>query len=297
MKKFDYMKSFKVLLAVALVIIVAGAFVLGFLNFNKDVKYTKHYEIVVQANDIGKAEETVKDTAEKVFRQEGVNPVYSESTNDNFEFTLVYLFRNDVSASVVESLQKEMDSAFQQTTVEVKVEKNYAEGYFAFTEMWWALLAAGILLVVAFFYAAIRYKWAAAFAFLITSVFGAALTLALTALVRVPVTPAYLAVLAAAFVFTMAMALYFMNTVKEDKKNVANADATAAQLAAGAFREVFLKNLVTLIAFLVFVVAMLILGTMAVKFVALQIVVAIVSAVFASSLRGGFYAGLRKSKK
>ena len=293
MKKFDYMKSFKVLLAVALVIIVAGAFVLGFLNFNKDVKYTKHYEIVVQANDIGKAEETVKDTAEKVFRQEGVNPVYSESTNDNFEFTLVYLFRNDVSASVVESLQKEMDSAFQQTTVEVKVEKNYAEGYFAFTEMWWALLAAGILLVVAFFYAAIRYKWAAAFAFLITSVFGAALTLALTALVRVPVTPAYLAVLAAAFVFTMAMALYFMNTVKEDKKNVANADATAAQLAA----EVFLKNLVTLIAFLVFVVAMLILGTMAVKFVALQIVVAIVSAVFASSLCGGFYAGLRKSKK
>ena len=143
MKKFDYMKSFKVLLAAALVIIVAGAFVLGFLNFNKDVKYTKHYEIVVQANDIGKAEETVKDTAEKVFRQEGVNPVYSESTNDNFEFTLVYLFRNDVSASVVESLQKEMDSAFQQTTVEVKVEKNYAEGYFAFTEMWWALLAAG----------------------------------------------------------------------------------------------------------------------------------------------------------
>ena len=118
-----------------------------------------------------------------------------------------------------------------------------------------------------------------------------------TALTRVVVTPVYIAVVAAAFVFTMAMALYYLNVIREDKKNVANADLPAGQLAGGAFREVFLKNLVTLVAFLVFVIAMMVLGTTAVRFAALQIVAAIVAAVYASLLAGGIYAGLKKEKK
>lgn len=297
MKKFDYKNLFKCFLIAALVIVVAGAFMLGFLGFNKDVQYVDHYEVVITASDIGDADKTVKDTAEKVFKKEGVDPVYTKSTNDGFDFTLIYLFRNEVPAKVAESMKTEMATVFAESSVEVDVVHYEAVGYKAFTEMWWALLAAGILLVLAFFYAAIRYKWAAAFSVVLTSVLGAAFALALTAITRVPVTPAYLAVISIAFVFTLAMSLYYMNTVKEDKKNVANADATAAQLAAGAFREVFLKNLVTLIAFVVVVVALLILGTMAVKFVALQIVVAIVSAFFVSTLCGGIYAGLKKAKK
>lgn len=59
----------------------------------------------------------------------------------------------------------------------------------------------------------------------------------------------------------------------------------------------FLKNLVTLVAFLVFVIAMMVLGTTAVRFAALQIVAAIVAAVYASLLAGGIYAGLKKEKK
>ena len=56
MKKFDYMKNFRYFLIAALVVVVAGAFVLGFLGFNKDVQYTEHYEIKIVASDIGGAE-------------------------------------------------------------------------------------------------------------------------------------------------------------------------------------------------------------------------------------------------
>ena len=262
MKKFDYMKNFRYFLIAALVVVVAGAFVLGFLGFNKDVQYTEHYEIKIVASDIGGAEKDVKAVADRVLKQEGAKPVYAKSTNDGFDYTLIYLFRNEVSADVVSKLQSEMDGAF--TIIDVTVDPVYqAAGYETLTEMWWALLAAGILLVLAFFYAAIRYKWAGALA----------------------------------FVFTMAMALYYLNVIREDKKNVANADLPAGQLAGGAFREVFLKNLVTLVAFLVFVIAMMVLGTTAVRFAALQIVAAIVAAVYASLLTGGIYAGLKKEKK
>lgn len=42
---------------------------------------------------------------------------------------------------------------------------------------------------------------------------------------------------------------------------------------------------------------MMVLGTTAVRFAALQIVAAIVAAVYASLLAGGIYAGLKKEKK
>ena len=188
MKKFDYMKNFRYFLIAALVVVVAGAFVLGFLGFNKDVQYTEHYEIKIVASDIGGAEKDVKAVADRVLKQEGAKPVYAKSTNDGFDYTLIYLFRNEVSADVVSKLQSEMDGAF--TIIDVTVDPVYqAAGYETLTEMWWALLAAGILLVLAFFYAAIRYKWAGALAFLFSSLLGAALTVALTALTRVVVTP------------------------------------------------------------------------------------------------------------
>ena len=79
MKKFDCVKSFTAALVAALVLIVAGAFVLGFVGFNKDVKYTDHYEVKITAEEnFGDNNKTMKDTAEAVFKEDGLRYVYRE---------------------------------------------------------------------------------------------------------------------------------------------------------------------------------------------------------------------------
>lgn len=294
MKKFDCVKSFTAALVAVLVLIVAGAFVLGFVGFNTDVKYTDHYEVKITAEEnFGDNNKTMKDTAEAVFKEDGLRYVYREELDSGR--TVLYLFRNDVPEESIADLQGRLDTAFANSTVDVTAEKYAAAGYETLTEMWWALLAAGILLVAGFLYAAIRYKWAAAFAFLITSAIGAALTVALTALTRAVVTPAFLSVTAGAFVLTMAFALYFANVVAEDKKNVANEGLPVKELVAGAFREVFFKTLVPVLSALVLVVAMAALAPVGIKFAAIQILIGIVCAAYSALfLFGGLRALLAK---
>ncbi len=294
MKKFDCVKSFTAALVAALVLIVAGAFVLGFVGFNKDVKYTDHYEVKITAEEsFGDNNKTMKDTAEAVFKEDGLRYVYREELDSGR--TVLYLFRNDVPEESIADLQGRLDTAFANSTVDVTAEKYAAAGYGTLTEMWWALLAAGILLVAGFLYAAIRYKWAAAFAFLITSAIGAVLTVALTALTRAVVTPAFLSVTAGAFVLTMAFALYFANVVAEDKKSVASDGLPVKELVSGAFREVFFKTLVPVLGALVLVAAMAALAPVGIKFAAIQILIGVVcAACSALFLFGGLRALLAK---
>lgn len=296
MKKFDSVKSLKIFAVIALAVIVAGAFLLGFMGYNKDVRYKAHSEVKITAEEnFGDVNEKMTAAAEAAFDEYSLKYVYKETMDDGR--SVVYLFNGEdsVSEEAIAKVNEKLAEAFSASTVEVTAASFDGQGYGSLGEMWWALLAAGILLVVAFFYTAIRYKWAAAFAFAIATVGGTALAAMLCALARVVITPAFLAVLAGAFVFSVLFTLYFANVIQEDKKNVANADSSAAQIVSGAFREVFLKTIATFVAAVVIALLLIVLAPMGAKFAAVQMIVCLAcSAACALFGYGGLYAAFSK---
>mgnify|MGYP001637520314 CR=1 FL=1 len=294
MKKFDSVKSLKIFAVIALVLIVAGAFVLGFAGYNKDVRYKAHCEVKVTAEEnFGDVNKQMTDTAESVFSSRGIHFVYKETMDDGR--SVIYLFdgTDSISDEVLADLNKKLEKGFASSTVTVDVRavRYNAEGYSSLGEMWWLLLAAGILLILAFFYTAIRYKWAAAGAVALTVIVSSALAAMVCALVRVVITPAFLAVMAGSFAFSVLTTLYFANVIREDRKNVANEGLGAAELVSGAFREVFLKTLASVVALVVIALLVLVLAPSGGKFAAMEMLVCFVCAAATTVFGyGGLYA-------
>lgn len=296
MKNFNYVKSFKYFVIIALVIVVAGLAMLGFLNLNKSTDYAGATEIQISASEVFDNDSSViSKTAKDVFSKNGLNYNSVKSMDENR--IVIYEFTSAVSDAVVTELENALNSAELSASIDVEVEKFSTVSYKTFEDSWWLILAAGILLVAAFIYLAFRYKWASAFATLVSSLAYVLVAIALTAITRIPVTTAYTSALVFGFVLNLATAVYNLSAMKEYGKNVATANDDASEFANYAFKSNFMKNIFTLCAIIIAAVALLILGGSFVKYAALAIIVCSVAAVYVSvALFGGIYATFKQIK-
>ncbi len=296
MKNFNYTKSFKYFVIAALVIIVAGVAMLGFLGFNKSSDYVGAKEIKISADEVFDNDSTViKSTAADVFKKNGLTYTSIKQMDENR--IVIYEFTSEVSDTVVEDLKKALGEAELTASIKdgITVEKYSTVSYKTFEDSWWLILAAGILLVLAFVYLAFRYKWASAFATLVSSVAYVLLAIALTAITRIPVTTAYASALVFGFVLNLATVVYNLSVMKEYGKNVSTANDASTEFANHAFNSTFLKNIFTLCAVIIAAVALLILGGSFVKYAALAVIVCSVAAVYVTlGLFGGVYAYFKK---
>lgn len=297
MKNFNYAKNFKYFLIAALVIVVAGMAILGFLGFNNSSDYADAKEVKITASEVFDNDSSViKSTASKVFGENGLKYTSVKSMDESR--VVVYEFMSDVSDEVITQLQTALDEADLTASVDVTVEKFDTVSYKTFEEALWLILAVSILLVVAFVYLAFRYKWAAAFATLVSVIAYVLVAIALTAITRIPVTTAYVSVLTLGFVLSLATVVYNFSIVKEDSKNLGTAGSTPAEFANRAFAAGFLKNILTLGAVILVAIALLILGGAFVKYAALAVIVCSVSAIFVTvGLTGGIFATFKQLKK
>lgn len=290
MKKFSFTANFKYFLIATLVIVVAGLAVLGFAGFNRSSDYVSAYEVKITADEnFGKNNELIKSTASKVFKDNNVTPVSYKDIDS--KCVVIYEFSSAIDADVITKLQAALDTAFASSTVVLTTEGSTTSVYSSISEVWWVLLAVGIILVLAFFYTVIRYKWAAAFSMLTAVLADILLVIALTAVTRVVVTPVYLSMVLVSVLLTVLFSMYMYSLVKENMKNTANAKMTDSEHAEVATKNAFLKNIITLGATLVIGLAMLIIGTTAIRFAGLQLILAGIAAVFTSvCLTGNIYA-------
>lgn len=295
MKKFDYMKSFRYFVVVALTLVVIGMVMLGVLGFNSSSDYVPAYEVTCTADEsFGNNNSLMKSTASKVFKDNKVNYVSVSDKDDGC--IVIYEFKKAVPEKVITDLQSAMDEAFASSTVDVEVLGRDTVGHKSSAEVWWAVLAVGVLLVLAFFYLVLRYRWAAAFAMLVAVVAEVLVSVALTAITRVPVTTAYLAMAVLGAVMTIMLSVYFFSVIKEDMR--VSGKGTASEFVNRAFAGTFMKNMITLGAAVLAVIALLAIGGTAVKFAALQLLVVAISAVFvALGLTGGIYALFKQMGK
>lgn len=220
-------KSLIVCLAVSLVLIIAGAFMFGFLGFNPD-STTKDYTVIEVSDSAGYMSfqsdfrEALQDLCEKEIKaQYPVSSVrYTESTSAGgvIEFVLrsgtpteefLTSVRSAIASSGIEGLEL--------ADVAVSVHNVVNEGYTEY--IWRTAVAGGVALVILFAYAAIRFKVGMGVAALVAAVHDILLTLAVVALLRIPAGVALIGVAAFSLLLSAALNLTVLGRMRSDFRN------------------------------------------------------------------------------
>lgn len=271
------MKGAKIWMALALVVIVAGAFVLGFVGMNTTVSYGGGYEVIVTTDAELDTYETVSSITEKVLKDNGLKYEYKKEVND--KAILIYGFQSVVSAETVDAINAALQAESTLTNNPV-AECNEVLATRSNTHIWMAVIVAAIVAVCAFVYALIRYKLAAGATIAVLFIVNVLLTVMLTAVCRVPVGEYYLASVAAIVLLGLMMNVFWLYAAKDIAKNVANEDKSVAERAVMAGNATAKLNLGLLIAVVVAAVLLAVLGTTSLAYVGYTMIAGIVSSAF-----------------
>ena len=247
-------KFFKITLVIALVVLVGGMAMLGFLGFNKTVDYGSSYEINVASEEkLANSDEIMKKVCDSYFVKKGMSPVgYSFSELDSGK-TLIYRFKdsddfkNYEKVALIESeLKAEIDSAFATETssvnaltakVSVLESKDGAFVSLGTIPAWKIILSASVAVVAIFLYLLIMEKFASALTTVINSVLSGLLAVALVALVRLPAEPYIGVSCAIAGILSAVITVVITERCKEIMKNVGNDKLSASEVVDTAVKE------------------------------------------------------------
>ena len=105
----------------------------------------------------------------------------------------------------------------------------------------------------------------------------------------------------ASLLFTLVLSIIFVSNAKKEEKNAANEESTKMAISEIALKHNLVGVIALAIAVLLVSIALIIFGEMSVKFLGIQLVLAVVSSVFVSvcltSWLWAFYAGVGKKNK
>lgn len=306
MSKMKKVLNYKLLSLIAAIVIIAGVVLAAVLGFNADVSAkgakTLTVKIFATATDSARVDAVRVICDKEIGNKLDVTDTYVTRISGDTE--LVYVFDEDGKVSTLQTVknnvQAKLDAAkaeegnklygtFLNATANVEtVKATMPTGY-----VWRAILAAVLVLVVEFVYVAIRFKLNMGIAAALSSFVGTALTVALVALVRIPVTTAAAYAFAFALLYTTATTLLVLAKQREALKNEAK-DANPEETVANA---VPVKELVLLAVSLA--VALVLVGaiaTAAVRWFALTAFVGLIAGTFSSLLfLPSVYLPLKKS--
>ena len=211
------------LIALAVILVAGIVFVsVPALGLNKDASISNGYEVkIVTEVDITGNLEKIKDTADDVFKAEKVNySNYYEIVypSPDFNSESVFVFKKEVSSSVIDKLETAINAAINGDDVVNKVDFEIETGYTTTASKvapyGWAIGATAIALVVIAVYLMFRQGFANAFTVLASTVLSVLVFIALTAVTRTVVTTAYGAITALALIVTLALAVLYTGKMK-----------------------------------------------------------------------------------
>ena len=182
------MNKIKWFVVSCLIILVVGMTVLGIFGLNKPIDYKESYEINVSiAIDDDSLKQTMKQTADKYFEDEGIIVASFQSQEDGM--SLIYKFKQD-QTSVIEELKSIISAKLSATEQphELAVVSNYVSQD-SLVQPLKVLLAYGIAIVAIFLYMLIMNKLASAVAVICSSVASVIAFIAVMAITRIPAVP------------------------------------------------------------------------------------------------------------
>lgn len=271
------MKTAKIWFVLAIVVVVAGAFLLGFFGMNETVSYGGGYELTVTTDAELETYDKVVSVTEKVFADNGLHYEYRKEINE--KAILIYGFKGEVPASVVDAVNAAL-KAEASLTNNPEAELNEVLATKDASRVWMAVLVVAIVAVCAFFYGWIRYKLASGVTLLILLVVNTLITVMLSAVCRVPVGEYYLAAIGATILLGLMTNVFWLFAAKDLQKNVANEDKTPAEIAVMAGNATVKLSLGLLIAVVVAAVLLILLGSTPVKYVGITMAVGMISSAF-----------------
>ncbi len=240
MSKITTKKCLLISLIVSLVLIVAGAFIFGFVGFNTNSVTSDYSEIEVsyygtklnEQDFLDEIEKTGKDTiAEAGYKISEVK--YSEEAAGGrglFEFVLKKDLTETQSAELVASLETSLRAL---TVTEGEGETYHKDVYRPHYEyIWRTAIAMGVGLVLVFVYVAIRYRVGMSVTTLVASIHDVLLTLALIALLRIPMGTAVIGIAACSLILSVFMNLFVFGKMRKDFRSEERKDLPAREAVA-----------------------------------------------------------------
>lgn len=213
----------KLLVIAALVILVAGLAVFGFVGFNQTVDNKTSYEVKVEIDQNVKDERSILESASKEYFEKNniADAGYAFQKLDDGN-VLVFKFNKNINLdkqAFVDYVQAKVDA--DKDVVEVSAEYSLVK---TSGNAWlgYALLSIAIALVAAFVYAVIMEKLAGAVAVICSSVLAGLLSIALVALTRLPANPVISVTVAIAMAFGAILSIATVNKLKEEFKVAAS---------------------------------------------------------------------------
>lgn len=262
MNKLVTKKSFFICLAISLALIIAGAFVSGFLGFNPD-STTKDYTVIevsdsgymaLQENFRTSLQDLCTDSIAAEYDVADVRYTESTSAGGVIEFVLrsgtptqefLDTLRSEIAASGIDGID------IADVSVSVHSVKN--EGYTQY--IWRTAIAGGVALVILFAYVAIRFKVGMGVASLVAAVHDVLLTLAVVALLRIPAGVALIGVAAFSLLLSAILNLTVLGRMRSDfrtqPESLSARDAVAQSVAASR-KNVLLVSVTMAAAWVVF---------------------------------------------
>ncbi|MBQ8876358.1 MAG: hypothetical protein IJY63_02290 [Clostridia bacterium] len=277
-KKFAWIVS-----AILAVILAAGIVLCAVLGFNSSIKDVKTVTVSVDYYSYQMDGGDIESAVNGVF---GVVGVEADDTRVSEKgaagYDIVYIFDKDTSLDSLRTAKAGIDQKlaadFEDAIVSVSVEDVEIIGTVAKNYVGRGLIALVIFAVASFLYAWIRYRLFAALYLLGGNVLSVGLTTALIALVRIPVTPAVAAVIAASVLFTTVTVMAFFNKLRAAQKEDSAADKSAEELVSSSIAWAETATFAAMLG--VALIVMICVGKAAIAWFSLAAILAILASAF-----------------
>ena len=237
------------ILSVVLAVILAAGLVLGIIfGFNNSVTVKDSKTLTVSLNQyayLTKVEQVEKDCEAAFGKLDVAYEMKGEMSGDESE--IVYVFDKDVNLTAVKAA---LEATFASKTAEggayagsfitVSVGSEKAVQVLAENYVLRGLIAGGVFVVLAFVYVSIRYKLNLGILAAACTLLGMALTAALIALTRIPVTASVSYVFAVSAMMTAITVLMTLNKIRSNKNEKGEQTTEEAVLQNIAVKEILL---------------------------------------------------------
>ena len=291
--KLNINSKYKLWIIITVSVLLVGFTLLAIFGFNQTPDYKTSKEVVVTMdNQYEATTEELEDLANKYFESVNVKTInYATKRLDGpvGKYTLIFKIDSDAvvdAEKMAEYINAKLQEADYQL-VNVEVAFNDEVKPFHNSEIGWICLAVGLTVLAVFIYLFFMEKIASALSVIASSILASLLFVAIVAGTRIPAAPFVYAVSALVFGLTSflstGLVARFGEQIKANEGMESKKDKLSyLEIAEKGAKDSFFRYAFVLSSLLVASVVMLILGSVYIKFLGLQLIVAGVSAVFAS---------------
>lgn len=208
-----FMAKIKFFIVSALILLVAGMAVFGFLGFNNTVDYAESYEVHIKLEqNIDADKEKMIASAEKFFADKDIKVVSSQKETAG----IIYKLASVQPSEKITELQEEINNALNSTN-KVTASINVVDANYNIQPLS-IIIAYAVAVVALFIYMLIMNKLASAIAVAGSSILSVLLAIAIIALTRIPAAPYVQFMLLLAGVLSAVLSVITVGSYREQLK-------------------------------------------------------------------------------